>query len=169
MAIALIIPLSVLTALTILQFLDVTINILSLGGLALGMASCGQRDRGGRSDRTPWRSRDWRHRRRHPCHRGGLGDADRGDPTTVLVFGRSCSCRSARRSSATFAQRSGDATTSLVLAPTLMPVMMVRWRGRGRDRGQDPASRPGLDFLPSPAATERRGMKAMKWRSPIPA
>src|ERR1041385_7066479 len=36
-AIALIIPLSVLTALTILQLLHVTINILSLGGLALGI------------------------------------------------------------------------------------------------------------------------------------
>src|SRR5690606_8885164 len=37
LAIALVIPLSVLVGLTILQMLDVTINILSLGGLALAV------------------------------------------------------------------------------------------------------------------------------------
>ncbi len=39
LAIGLIVPLSVMVALVVLQLLDVTVNILSLGGLALASAS----------------------------------------------------------------------------------------------------------------------------------
>ncbi|MBK7922859.1 MAG: efflux RND transporter permease subunit [Gemmatimonadetes bacterium] len=52
LAIGLMVPLSVLVALTLLQLMGVTINILSPGGLALGVGLLvGQRDRGGGGQR----------------------------------------------------------------------------------------------------------------------
>src|ERR1043166_5351455 len=130
-AIALIIPLSVLTALTLLQLLHVTINILSLGGLALGVGLLVDNaivvaEAAGRYKEE------------------GLGDVEAarratedvsapliaGTLTSILVFGPIVFVQGL--AAALFRDLSLSVvvtlTTSLVLALTLMPVMMVRWR-----------------------------------------
>jgi HAE1 family hydrophobic/amphiphilic exporter-1 len=130
-AIGLIIPLSVLTALTILQFLDVTINILSLGGLALGIGllvdnaivvaeATGRYKEQGLSDlEAAERATD-----------EVAGPLIAGTLTTLLVFGPIVFVRGL--AAALFRDLSLSVvvtlTTSLILALTLMPVMMVRWR-----------------------------------------
>ena len=134
-AIALIIPLSVLTALTLLQLLHVTINILSLGGLALGVGLLVDNaivvaEAAGRYKEE------------------GLGDVEAarratedvsapliaGTLTSILVFGPIVFVQGL--AAALFRDLSLSVvvtlTTSLVLALTLMPVMMVRWRKRQR-------------------------------------
>ena len=134
-AIALIIPLSVLTALTLLQLLHVTINILSLGGLALGVGLLVDNaivvaEAAGRYKEE------------------GLGDVEAarratedvsapliaGTLTSILVFGPIVFVQGL--AAALFRDLSLSVvvtlTTSLVLALTLMPVMMVRWRKRER-------------------------------------
>ncbi|NOT07262.1 MAG: efflux RND transporter permease subunit [Gemmatimonadales bacterium] len=138
-AIALIIPLSILTSLTILQVLDVTINILSLGGLALGI---------GLLIDNAIVVADATNRYKE----AGLGDheaAERateevtaplvaGTLTTLLVFGPIVFVQGL--AAALFRDLSLSVvvtlTTALVLALTLMPVMMVRWRPHA------PAARP---------------------------
>ena len=133
-AIALIIPLSVLTALTILQVLNVTINILSLGGLALGIGllvdnaivvaeAAGRYKEQGLSDMdAATRATD-----------EVAGPLIAGTLTTLLVFGPIVFVRGL--AAALFRDLSLSVvvtlTTSLVLALTLMPVMMVRWRKHG--------------------------------------
>ncbi len=140
-AIAMIIPLSVLTALTILQFLNVTINILSLGGLALGIGllvdnaivvaeAAGRYKEQGLSDiEAATRATD---EVAAPLIAGTL--------TTLLVFGPIVFVRGL--AAALFRDLSLSVvvtlTTSLVLALTLMPVMMVRWRRRGREIAAPP-------------------------------
>jgi HAE1 family hydrophobic/amphiphilic exporter-1 len=146
-AIALIIPLSVLIALVVLQALDVTINVLSLGGLALGVGLLVDNaivvaEAGGRYRET------------------GLADIDAarvaaeevsgpliaGTLTTLLVFGPIIFVRGL--AAALFRDLSLSVVTSvaasLLLALTLMPVMMVRRkkRGGGAAGQQRPTPRP---------------------------
>lgn len=135
-AIALIIPLSVLTALTILQLLQVTINILSLGGLALGIGllvdnaivvaeATGRYKEQGLPDREA--AQQATEEVTAPLIAGTL--------TSVLVFGPIVFVRGL--AAALFRDLSLSVvvtlTTALILALTLMPVMMVRWRG---ERGE---------------------------------
>ena len=132
-AIALIIPLSVLTALTILQLLHVTINILSLGGLALGIGllvdnaivvaeATGRYKEQGLPDRAA--AQRATEEVTAPLIAGTL--------TSVLVFGPIVFVRGL--AAALFRDLSLSVvvtlTTALILALTLMPVMMVRWRGK---------------------------------------
>jgi hydrophobic/amphiphilic exporter-1 (mainly G- bacteria), HAE1 family len=132
-AIALIIPLSVLTALTLLQFLHVTINILSLGGLALGVGllvdnaivvaeATGRYKEQGLDDIAA--ARRATDEVAAPLIAGTL--------TSALVFGPIVFVHGL--AAALFRDLSLSVvvtlTTSLVLALTLMPVMMVRWRKR---------------------------------------
>ncbi len=142
-AIALIIPLSILTSLTILQFLDVTINILSLGGLALGIGLLVD-------NAIVVAEATGRYKEQ------GLPDMEAalkatsevaapliaGTLTTVLVFGPIVFVRGL--AAALFRDLSLSVvvtlTTSLVLALTLMPVMMVRWRRREREIAAPPAA-----------------------------
>ncbi len=142
-AIALIIPLSVLTALTLLQFLHVTINILSLGGLALGVGllvdnaivvaeATGRYKEQGLGDIAA--ARRATDEVAAPLIAGTL--------TSALVFGPIVFVHGL--AAALFRDLSLSVvvtlTTSLVLALTLMPVMMVRWRkatGDGRQTTGD--------------------------------
>src|SRR5687767_992288 len=132
-AIALIIPLSVLTALTLLQFLGVTINILSLGGLALGIGllvdnaivvaeATGRYKEQGLPDVEA--ARRATEEVSAPLIAGTL--------TTVMVFGPIVFVQGL--AAALFRDLSLSVVvtlmTALVLALTLMPVLMVRWRGQ---------------------------------------
>lgn len=134
MAIGLVVPLSVLVALVALQALDVTINVLSLGGLALGVGllvdtaivvaeSIGRRREEGM-----------------PLVRAAIEGTDEvaaplfaGTLTTVLVFGPIIFVRGL--AAALFRDLSLSVVmtvaASLMLALTLMPVMIVGRRGRG--------------------------------------
>ena len=132
-AIALIIPLSVLTALTLLQFLGVTINILSLGGLALGIgllvdnaivvaeATGRYKEQGLPDVEAAQRATE---EVSAPLIAGTL--------TTVMVFGPIVFVQGL--AAALFRDLSLSVVvtlmTALVLALTLMPVLMVRWRGQ---------------------------------------
>jgi HAE1 family hydrophobic/amphiphilic exporter-1 len=142
-AIALIIPLSVLTALTILQLLQVTINILSLGGLALGIGllvdnaivvaeATGRYKEQGLPDREA--AQQATEEVTAPLIAGTL--------TSVLVFGPIVFVRGL--AAALFRDLSLSVvvtlTTALILALTLMPVMMVRWRGSRRSEVRDQRS-----------------------------
>src|SRR4029079_15194231 len=129
-------------ALVILQWLHVTINVLSLGGLALGVgllvdnaivvaeAAVRKREEG------------------LPLTEAALmateevsGPLIAGTLTTLLVFGPIIFVRGL--AAALFRDLSLSVvvtlTTSLVLALTLLPVMMVKWRGKKgegrRERG----------------------------------
>jgi len=148
-AIALIIPLSVLTALTLLQFLGVTINILSLGGLALGIGllvdnaivvaeATGRYKEQGLSDTVA--AQRATEEVSAPLIAGTL--------TTVMVFGPIVFVQGL--AAALFRDLSLSVVvtllTALVLALTLMPVMMVRWR-RGRGEG---GTGKGEAVVPSP-------------------
>jgi len=150
LAIALIVPLSILTALTILQVLDVTINILSLGGLALGVGllvdnaivvaeATGRYKEAGLSD----------YEAAERATEEVAAPLIAGTLTTLLVFGPIVFVRGL--AAALFRDLSLSVvvtlTTSLVLALTLMPVMMVRWRKRAR------AGESG-ERAPPPPATE---------------
>lgn len=134
MAIALVVPLSVLVALVALQALGVTINVLSLGGLALGVGllvdtaivvaeSIGRRREEGM-----------------PLIQAAIEGTDEvaaplfaGTLTTVLVFGPIIFVRGL--AAALFRDLSLSVVTtvaaSLMLALTLMPVMIVGRRNRG--------------------------------------
>ncbi len=126
LAIGLIIPLSVLVALTVLQLLDVTINILSLGGLALAVgllvdnaivvaeATGRLREEGMPAVRRPGR---------RPTRLSGPLIA--GTLTTLLVFGPIVFVQGL--AAALFRDLSFSVVVSvgasLILALTLMPVM----------------------------------------------
>ncbi len=156
-AIALIIPLSVLTALTLLQFLGVTINILSLGGLALGIGllvdnaivvaeATGRYKEQGLPDAEA--ARRATEEVSAPLIAGTL--------TTVMVFGPIVFVQGL--AAALFRDLSLSVVvtlmTALVLALTLMPVMMVRWRrGRGEGgRGKGEGEVPPNPQLPTPSS-----------------
>jgi HAE1 family hydrophobic/amphiphilic exporter-1 len=148
MAIGLVVPLSVLIALVALQALGVTINVLSLGGLALGVGllvdtaivvaeSIGRRREEGM-----------------PLIQAAIEGTDEvaaplfaGTLTTVLVFGPIIFVRGL--AAALFRDLSLSVVTtvaaSLILALTLMPVMIVGRRNRG-----------GL-YSPKPVVRENRG------------
>ena len=129
LAIGLIVPLSVLIALVLLQLLDVSVNILSLGGLALGVgllvdnaivvAEAGARLRDHGADPVT-ASIDAGEEVAGPLIAGTL--------TTLLVFGPSIFVQGL--AAALFRDLSlsvvTSLTASLVLALTLMPVMMAR-------------------------------------------
>lgn len=134
LAIGLVVPLSVLVALVALQALHVTINVLSLGGLALGVGllvdtaivvaeSIGRRREEG-----------------VPLVQAAIEGTDEvaaplfaGTLTTVLVFGPIVFVRGL--AAALFRDLSLSVVTtvaaSLLLALTLMPVMIVGRRNRG--------------------------------------
>jgi HAE1 family hydrophobic/amphiphilic exporter-1 len=133
LSIGLIVPLSVLMALVILQALDVTINILSLGGLALGIgllvdnaivvteATARYKEEGLPATEAAIRA----------CEEVS-GPLIAGTLTTLLVFGPIVFVRGL--AAALFRDLSLSVVTSLaaslLLALTLMPVMMVGRRGR---------------------------------------
>jgi HAE1 family hydrophobic/amphiphilic exporter-1 len=138
LAIGLIVPLSVLMALVILQALDVTINILSLGGLALGIgllvdnaivvteATARYKEQGLPATEAAIRA----------CEEVS-GPLIAGTLTTLLVFGPIVFVRGL--AAALFRDLSLSVVTSLaaslLLALTLMPVMMVgRRSGRAGKR-----------------------------------
>ena len=144
-AIALIIPLSVLTALTLLQFLGVTINILSLGGLALGIgllvdnaivvaeATGRYKEQGLPDVEAAQRATE---EVSAPLIAGTL--------TTVMVFGPIVFVQGL--AAALFRDLSLSVVvtlmTALVLALTLMPVLMVRWRSGQRSEVSDQGALP---------------------------
>jgi HAE1 family hydrophobic/amphiphilic exporter-1 len=144
-AIALIIPLSVLIALVVLQALDVTINVLSLGGLALGVGllvdnaivvaeAAGRYRETGMSDLEAARV----------ASEEVAGPLIAGTLTTLLVFGPIIFVRGL--AAALFRDLSLSVVTSvgasLLLALTLMPVMMVRRRRDGQTDGRTTAHPP---------------------------
>ncbi len=149
LAIALIIPLSVLTALTLLQLLDVTVNILSLGGLALGIGllvdnaivvaeATGRYKEAGLADVAA--ARRATEEVTAPLFAGTL--------TSILVFGPIVFVQGL--AAALFRDLSLSVvvtlSTSLVLALTLMPVMMVRWRSKAKGAvGATPERSPPLE------------------------
>lgn len=134
LAIGLVVPLSVLVALVALQALGVTINVLSLGGLALGVgllvdtAIVVAESIGRRRDEGM------------PLMQAAIEGTDEvaaplfaGTLTTVLVFGPIIFVRGL--AAALFRDLSlsvvTTVTASLLLALTLMPVMIVGRRNRG--------------------------------------
>ncbi|HWO88860.1 MAG TPA: efflux RND transporter permease subunit [Gemmatimonadales bacterium] len=142
-AVALIVPVSVLVSLTALQGLDVTINVLSLGGLALGVgllvdnaivvaeATGRKREQGVPALAA---AREAAEELSGPLLAGTL--------TTLLVFGPIVFVRGL--AAALFRDLSlsvvATLTASLILALTLLPVLLV---GRSGYRGKSPtASRP---------------------------
>jgi hydrophobic/amphiphilic exporter-1 (mainly G- bacteria), HAE1 family len=137
MAIGLMVPLSIMVALVILQALDVTINVLSLGGLALGVgllvdnaivvaeAAMRKREEGMplvEATRTATEEVS--------------GPLIAGTLTTLLVFGPIIFVRGL--AAALFRDLSLSVVTSvgasLILALTLMPVMVVGRRRRAEGR-----------------------------------
>lgn len=135
LAIAAILPLSVLIALVFLQLFDVTVNVLSLGGLALGV---------GLLVDNAIVVADAAGRRREETGDGSAGGVTAatdevagpllaGTLTTLLVFGPIVFVKGL--AAALFRDLSLavvlSVAGSLVLALTLMPVMLVGRRSRG--------------------------------------
>lgn len=134
LAIGLTVPLSVLMALVALQALDVSINVLSLGGLALGTGLLV--DTAIVVAESVGRRRDEGMPLREAAVVGTnevAGPLFAGTLTTVLVFGPIVFVRGL--AAALFRDLSLSVVmtvaASLLLALTLMPVVMVGRRGRG--------------------------------------
>ncbi|MEO8031584.1 MAG: efflux RND transporter permease subunit [Gemmatimonadota bacterium] len=136
LAIALIIPLSVLVSLMFLQALHVTINVLSLGGLALGVGLL--------VDNAIVVAEAAKRKREEGLNgfdAAVIGTEEVASPliagtlTTLLVFGPIVFVRGL--AAALFRDLSisvvASITASLVLALTLMPVMLI-----GRPKGEQP-------------------------------
>lgn len=154
LAIGLIVPLSVLVSLTALQLLGVTINVLSLGGLALGVGLLV--DQAIVVSEASGRLREAGVERLAAAGRAAdevAGPLLAGTLTTVLVFGPIVFVRGL--SAALFRDLSLAVVTSLaaslVLALTLMPVMLG---GQATRRRGDSATRPLDD-----SATRRLGKR----------
>ncbi|HXF95252.1 MAG TPA: efflux RND transporter permease subunit [Gemmatimonadales bacterium] len=145
MAVALIVPLSVLVSLVLLQALDVTINILSLGGLALGVGllvdnaivvaeATGRHREGGAPPIDAARA----------ATEEVMGPLTAGTLTTLLVFGPIVFVRGL--AAALFRDLSlslvATLAASLILALTLMPVLTVGRRGYRDPRAGEPPA-PG--------------------------
>ena len=135
-AIALIIPLSVLVALVVLQALDVTINVLSLGGLALGVGLLV--DNAIVVAEATKRYQDVGMPVRQAATVASeevAGPLIAGTLTTLLVFGPIIFVRGL--AAALFRDLSLSVVTSvgasLILALTLMPVMIVGRRRKALD------------------------------------
>lgn len=140
LAIAAILPLSVMMALVFLQLFDVTVNVLSLGGLALGVGLLVDNaivvaDAAGRRREETGEPRDV----------AAIAATDEvagpllaGTLTTLLVFGpivfvKGLAAALFRDLSLAVVMSVGG---SLILALTLMPVMIVgRRRARGGEQG----------------------------------
>ena len=140
LAIGLIVPLSVLVSLTALQLLGVTINVLSLGGLALGVGLLV--DNAIVVSEATGRYREAGVERWEAARRAAeevSGPLIAGTLTTVLVFGPIVFVRGL--AAALFRDLSlavvTSLTASLVLALTLMPVLLV---GRRRSESDVPRS-----------------------------
>ncbi len=128
LGIGLIVPLSVLVSLTALQLLDVTINVLSLGGLALGVGLLV--DNAIVVSEASGRFREEGYDRWESARLAAeevSGPLIAGTLTTVLVFGPIVFVRGL--AAALFRDLSLAVVTSLmaslVLALTLMPVLLV--------------------------------------------
>jgi HAE1 family hydrophobic/amphiphilic exporter-1 len=170
LAIALVVPLSVLVALVALQALDVSINVLSLGGLALGTgllvdtaivvaeAVGRRRDEGMSLMDAAITGTD---EVAAPLFAGTL--------TTVLVFGPIVFVRGL--AAALFRDLSLSVVTtvaaSLLLALTLMPVMIVGRRKHGTGTSAPPVTR---DIAPRDIAP-RGGINGMldRWGATLTA
>ena len=140
LAIGLIVPLSVMMALVLLQAMDVTINILSLGGLALGIGLLV--DNAIVVAEATGRYRDAGMPMLEAAQTAAeevSGPLIAGTLTTLLVFGPIVFVRGL--AAALFRDLSLSVVTSLaaslVLALTLMPVMMIGRRG-GHRKAPDP-------------------------------
>ena len=145
LAIALMVPLSVMVALTLLQLLDVTINILSLGGLALGVGLLVD-------NAIVVTEAAGRHRELGKTRVQAAMDAAQevsgplvaGTLTTLLVFGPIVFVRGL--AAALFRDLSLSVVlslgASLVLALTLLPVMLAR--GARKSRVTSHESRAGV-------------------------
>ena len=164
-AIGLMVPLSVLLALVILQALDVTVNVLSLGGLALGVGllvdnaivvaeasnrkvlelESGNGERGGYPPQARGGNRALPFQQRLDAvieaTQEVAGPLTAGTLTTLLVFGPIIFVKGL--AAALFRDLSLSVVTSvgasLILALTLMPVMIV---GRRRVRREATTSEP---------------------------
>jgi HAE1 family hydrophobic/amphiphilic exporter-1 len=138
LVIGLMVPLSVLMALTLLQVMGVTINILSLGGLALGVGLLV--DNAIVVAEAAGRYRDQGLSRWDAALKGTedvAGPLTAGTLTTILVFGpivfvQGLAAALFRDLSLSVVMSVG---ASLVLAVTLMPVMLAWGRG-ARDAGR---------------------------------
>ncbi len=147
LAIGLIVPLSVLVSLTALQLMGVTINVLSLGGLALGVGLLV--DNAIVVAEATGRHRAEGVERFHAASMATdevTGPLFAGTLTTVLVFGPIVFVRGL--AAALFRDLSLAVVTSLsaslVLALTLMPVMLVGRRGGVGDVGDRPVAPPSV-------------------------
>jgi HAE1 family hydrophobic/amphiphilic exporter-1 len=136
MAIGLMVPLSVLVALVLLQGLDVTVNVLSLGGLALGVGLLID------NAIVVAEASERKHAEGLPMSEAArvateevAGPLTAGTLTTILVFGPIVFVQGL--AAALFRDLSLSVVTSvgasLILALTLMPVMVI---GRRRTGGQ---------------------------------
>jgi HAE1 family hydrophobic/amphiphilic exporter-1 len=144
LAIGLMVPLSVLVALVLLQGLNVTVNVLSLGGLALGVgllvdnaivvaeASARKREEG-----LPIAAAA------RIATEEVSGPLTAGTLTTLLVFGPIVFVQGL--AAALFRDLSLSVVTSvgasLILALTLMPVMIIGRRRKSKSEGQRPEAR----------------------------
>ncbi|MBM4185861.1 MAG: efflux RND transporter permease subunit [Gemmatimonadetes bacterium] len=147
LVIGMMVPLSVLVALTLLQVMGVTINILSLGGLALGVGLLV--DNAIVVAEAAGRYRDEGLSRWEAAKRGTedvAGPLTAGTLTTILVFGpivfvQGLAAALFRDLSLSVVMSVG---ASLVLAVTLMPVMLA-W-GKRAHEVVPPAPRPTGPF-----------------------
>ncbi len=161
-AIGLIVPLSVLVSLTALQLMGVTINVLSLGGLALGVGLLV--DNAIVVSEASGRFREEGYGRFESARLAAeevSGPLIAGTLTTVLVFGPIIFVRGL--AAALFRDLSLSVVTSLmaslVLALTLMPVMLVGRRGRPAAAGA-PLTPP----VPAPPTRlQRIGYHIAEW------
>jgi HAE1 family hydrophobic/amphiphilic exporter-1 len=151
LAIGLMVPLSVLVALTLLQLMGVTINILSLGGLALGVGLLV--DNAIVVAEAAGRYTDLGMGRWEAALKGTeevSGPLIAGTLTTLLVFGpivfvQGLAAALFRDLSLSVVMSVG---ASLVLALTLMPVMMAGFGKRDGGRGTGERRTPrGFGFL----------------------
>ena len=147
MAIGLIVPLSVLVTLTLLQVLDVTINILSLGGLALAVGLLV--DNAIVVSEATWRKREDGMEQMAAAQVAAeevTAPLVAGTLTTLLVFGPIVFVQGL--AAALFRDLSlavvTSLTASLVMALTLMPVMLT-WGRKRRAAQPDHAVTPPSD------------------------
>ncbi len=167
LAIGLIVPLSILMALVALQALGVSINILSLGGLALGIGLLVDNaivvaEATGRHREAGMPITDAAIR---ACEEVS-GPLIAGTLTTLLVFGPIVFVRGL--AAALFRDLSLSVVTSLaaalLLALTLMPVMMIGRREHGRTGGRadgrtvPPSADPPFRLFDRLASAYERGM-----------
>ena len=141
MAIGLMVPLSVLVALVMLQALDVTVNVLSLGGLALGVGLLID------NAIVVAEASARKHEEGMPMNEAARvateevsGPLTAGTLTTILVFGPIVFVQGL--AAALFRDLSLSVVTSvgasLILALTLMPVMVIGRRRKPQATGHRP-------------------------------